>query len=277
MTHGPCHPSHNRPMPAPPLHVCRDVRALGPGVHLTDLESARHFGRHSHDTYGFGLVVAGAQQSASGRGAVEAFAGDLIATNPGEIHDGRPYGAASRRWRMVYLSADAMADAAGARELAIVRPVMHDARLASALATLFTRVFDGDDALGCEEAFVTACARLLDGHTTAAAPREVDASVVAARDRLAAGDLPPASLQDLATLAGLSRYQVLRRFEKAYGLPPHAWRLQHRTEQARGLIARGLTLADAAAAAGFADQSHLTRAFVRQFGFTPGAWRAAAA
>jgi AraC-like DNA-binding protein len=27
--------------------------------------------------------------------------------------------------------------------------------------------------------------------------------------------------------------------------------------------------------AGFADQSHLTRVFARQFGFTPGAWRRA--
>jgi len=33
--------------------------------------------------------------------------------------------------------------------------------------------------------------------------------------------------------------------------------------------------AAAAASAGFADQSHLTRVFVRHFGFTPGAWKTA--
>ena len=33
--------------------------------------------------------------------------------------------------------------------------------------------------------------------------------------------------------------------------------------------------ADAAAAAGFADQPHMTRIFTRQFGFTPGAWKSA--
>jgi AraC-like DNA-binding protein len=32
----------------------------------------------------------------------------------------------------------------------------------------------------------------------------------------------------------------------------------------------------AAAESGFADQSHLTRVFVRHFGFTPGEWRRAA-
>jgi AraC-like DNA-binding protein len=36
------------------------------------------------------------------------------------------------------------------------------------------------------------------------------------------------------------------------------------------LIAHGNSIADAAAEAGFADQSHLTRAFTRQFGISPG-------
>src|SRR5438034_1256745 len=96
------------------------------------------------------------------------------------------------------------------------------------------------------------------------------------RERLAddAGRVP--SLADLARLTGLSRYQVLRRFERAYGLPPHAWLLRRRAERARVLIRDGCTLAAAAAATGFADQSHMTRVFARQFGFTPGAWRRAA-
>jgi AraC-like DNA-binding protein len=77
-------------------------------------------------------------------------------------------------------------------------------------------------------------------------------------------------------MTGLSKYQVLRRFQKAYGVPPHAWLQQRRAERARSLIRHGARLAAAAAACGFADQSHLTRVFVRQFGFTPGAWRKAA-
>src|SRR2546426_4351702 len=84
------------------------------------------------------------------------------------------------------------------------------------------------------------------------------------------------SLADLARLTGLSRYQVLRRFERAYGLPPHAWLLRRRAERARVLIRDGCTLAAAALETGFADQSHMTRVFARQFGFTPGAWRRAA-
>jgi AraC-like DNA-binding protein len=97
------------------------------------------------------------------------------------------------------------------------------------------------------------------------------------RERLADAPSIPPTLAELAAMAGLSRYQVLRRFDKAYGLPPHAWLLRRRLERARVLIRDGCTLATAAAEAGFADQSHMTRAFVRHFGFTPGAWRRATA
>ena len=43
----------------------------------------------------------------------------------------------------------------------------------------------------------------------------------------------------------------------------------------RALVDDRLPPAIAAHDAGFADQSHMTRVFVRQYGFTPGAWRRA--
>ncbi|WP_246423470.1 helix-turn-helix domain-containing protein [Roseospira goensis] len=42
---------------------------------------------------------------------------------------------------------------------------------------------------------------------------------------------------------------------------------------ARRILA-GESLADAALAAGFSDQSHMTRHFLRAFGMTPGRWQA---
>jgi AraC-like DNA-binding protein len=43
---------------------------------------------------------------------------------------------------------------------------------------------------------------------------------------------------------------------------------------ARRAIAAGTPLAEAAAAAGFADQSHMTRQFGRAYGMTPGRFSA---
>ncbi|MBC8058618.1 MAG: helix-turn-helix transcriptional regulator, partial [Rhizobiales bacterium] len=95
--------------------------------------------------------------------------------------------------------------------------------------------------------------------------------------RLAAELCDPPCLAELAASAGLSRYQLLRHFEKEYGLPPHAWLQQQRVQSARGLIRRGTPLVQVAAACGFADQSHMTRVFARHLGFTPGAWQRASA
>jgi transcriptional regulator GlxA family with amidase domain len=115
---------------------------------------------------------------------------------------------------------------------------------------------------------------MLHGHSNVGAPAAAGAAgLPGVLERLADAGTEAPSLAELARLAGLGTYQLLRRFRAAYGTTPHAWLLQHRAEHARGLIAQGLPLAEAAACAGFADQPHLTRVFVQRFGFTPGAWR----
>jgi AraC-like DNA-binding protein len=272
-------------MPQPPAHHAIVDACPWVGIFGTRIESARHYGRHWHATHGIGLVERGGHRSASGRGPVDAHAGDTIATNPGEVHDGRPLGGTSRRWRMLYFDPGVLAAWAGVPgELELTRPAARDPVLAGQLQRLFGRL-DGWQArrtdlgrLACDEALAQLCAALPGRLATAAAgPPEVPADVRRARDRLAADLLQAPSLDELAALAGLGKYQLLRRFTQVHGLPPHAWLLQQRVERARASIRRGASLVQAAADAGFADQSHMTRMFVRHFGFTPGAWRRAVA
>jgi len=268
-------------MAPPPVHHCRVLPSPWPGVYAAEIRSARHYGRHSHGTFGFGVVAQGAHRSGSGRGTVDAFAGDVVTTNPGELHDGRPLGTPSRTWSTVYLEPQVLAALApaGGGDIAITAPVLSDPPLRRAIRDLLGTLRgwrQGAEALGCEEALVHACGLLLARHTTAqraAEPARIALEPI--RQRLA-DDLPCApSLAELAALAGASRFQLLRRFSAVFGCTPHAWLVQQRMERARGLIARRMALADAAAAAGFADQSHMTRFFTRQLGFTPGAWQRA--
>ncbi len=84
------------------------------------------------------------------------------------------------------------------------------------------------------------------------------------------------SLADLAAASGLSRYQVLRAFSRATGMTPHAYQMQRRLLRTRALIRQGCALADAAVASGFADQSHMTRLFVRTYGVSPRRYALAA-
>jgi AraC-like DNA-binding protein len=275
-----------------PHHHFQVLHSPWAAVHGTVMDSARHFSKHSHATYGLGWLEEGGQISASGRGVVEARAGDLISTNPGEVHDGRPLGLSSRRWKMVYLEPNVMSEAGGQQaDIEIKRPVIRDPQLALALQRLLRcleawRPVDAANnlsALACEQALVQVCALLLHGYTDAAPPAsrcgDEAMGMQRVRDRLAEVSVghhkEAASLSELAALCGLSKYQVLRQFQKTYGVPPHAWLVSLRCERARAAIQRGASLSDAAASSGFADQSHLSRHFLRQFGYTPGAWRSA--
>ena len=270
-------------------HVCRVITTPWPGVFGTEVDSDRHYDRHWHTTFGMGFIERGAHRSLSGRGMVDAHAGDVVTSNPGEVHDGRPLGGPSRRWRMVYVEPGVMAsmsDPAGAAalEMQLTRPVIQDRRLASVLRRLLRRLdrWNAESRpgsagrLACEESLVLACGLVVRHHSTAAPDREERSDLRRARERLADDIGNPPSLAELAAVAGLSKYQLLRRFEREYGTTPHGWLRQVRVERARAWIAGGARLAQVSADCGFADQSHMTRAFVRHFGFTPGAWGRAA-
>jgi AraC-like DNA-binding protein len=262
-----------------PVHRCRILPSPWPGLHAVETCSGRHYGRHSHGTYGFGFVDEGAHRSSSDRRSFDAYAGDIVATNPGEMHDGRPLGGPVRRWHTVYVEPQLLASAAGLRaagEVRITRAAFRDPDLRVALGHLVTRLDEpARDALACEEALVRACALLVARHTTEAAPAHAAIGMHRTRERLLADMAQPPSLAQLAAEAGVSRFQLLRRFAQVHGCTPHAFLVQQRAERARALIASGVELADAAASCGFADQAHMTRLFTRQFGFTPGAWQRA--
>lgn len=78
----------------------------------------------------------------------------------------------------------------------------------------------------------------------------------------------------IAAARGISREEFSRRFARATGLPPHAYRIIRRLNEARRRLRGGEPLAAVAAELGFADQSHFGRQFLRVFGVSPAAYRA---
>jgi AraC-like DNA-binding protein len=273
-----------------PLSHRSDVAATPlTGVFVTLTDSARSFPRHWHGTFGLGLVDRGAQRSASGRGEVEAFAGHCMTHNPGEVHDGTPIGDTARRWRMFHIEPPAIARLLGVARSSTLEwhaPVMDD----QALRTTLGRAFAASEVAGSaaatsgpmspallEEALLLAVGRASELAREPQPGRPDEANLAHVIERLADDVEQAPTLDELAALAGTSRYTLVRQFGRRHGLPPMAWLLQLRLQRARDRIAAGWTLADTALSCGFSDQSHLTRLFTRQFGHTPGAWRKAAA
>ena len=246
------------------------------------LLTEHQFPRHTHDGFGFGVITLGAQRSWSGMGWVEAGPGDVITVNPGEMHDGAPVGHPVRGWRMIHLTPTLMARAAaddGGTMPEIARPTLRDDTLARLVMRLHASCLAvTPEPWAVEEALLRAVAHLLQHHGSRGALRKAMAgspAVNAVRRRLDDAPEVPTSLAELAQIAGgCSRFQRLRAFARETGATPHAYLLQRRVGLARRLLAGGSTPANAALQAGFADQSHLTRAFRRQFGVTPARFRA---
>ena len=77
-------------------------------------------------------------------------------------------------------------------------------------------------------------------------------------------------LAQLAAVAGISRYHLLRSFRERYGLTPHAYQTQLRVHHAKELVFQGMPAKDAATESGFYDQAHMTTAVRSYVGATPG-------
>ncbi|HXV29255.1 MAG TPA: AraC family transcriptional regulator [Sinorhizobium sp.] len=251
------------------------------GVDVVEAATRHSFARHTHEQFGIGLIDQGAQKSLSGRGTVEAQAGEVITVNPGEVHDGAPIGNAGRSWRMLYLDPSlveaALGDITEGRRASceFSDPVIRNAVLATRLRAIFAVAAaedSSDTLLRWEQLAVALLAEAMRLAPQTSVSAKVPKSIAAAISLIDDDPLAPLTLADLARECGLSRFQVVRGFARATGLTPHAYLIQRRIDIVRRRITEGTPLAEAAVAGGFADQSHMTRVFVRKYGFSPGVY-----
>src|SRR6185312_13094307 len=92
------------------------------------------------------------------------------------------------------------------------------------------------------------------------------------REYIAAHACEQTPAETLEQIAGIDRFTIARHFRRAFGTSPDRYRTLRRLGLVRKAIEGGEPLARAAADAGFADQSHMTRQFKRAYGLTPAAW-----
>lgn len=236
--------------------------------------------RHAHDSYSFGITESGAQAFSCRGGRHVSSTGLVMAFNPDDPHDGQAGDAGGFTYRMVHVLPSAFAG-----PLPLFRaPVLADPAAAVAVRRLFAAVAGPASSLERDER-LDAAVRLLWRHAStglSAQPMQEQPEPAAA-DRIrsflhdhARTDITAVvTSDDIAAVAGCSRFAAYRAFVAAYGISPSDYQRQLRIRAARRLLAAGLAPAHAAAAAGFADQPHLTRWFRRYYGITPAAYQAA--
>lgn len=80
-------------------------------------------------------------------------------------------------------------------------------------------------------------------------------------------------LDQICRHAGLSKSTLLRAFTKAKGITPYRYLETVRINEAKKLLANGMSPLEAAIQTGFSDQSHFTNYFSSFIGLAPGVYR----
>lgn len=236
--------------------------------------SGRGYAFHRHDTYAIGRTLSGVQ-SFHYRGQLRhSLPGGSIVLHPDELHDGQAGTHAGFHYRMAYVQPALLQQALGGRALPFIETgLSQDPRLFHAIDTLIMRMDNPLDDLEEEDALYDLAQTMSVVAGTRRGRRSFDfVAAERAREFILASLESKVTLDELSAVSGNDRWSLSRDFRALYGTSPYRYLTMRRLELARSRIARGEDLASAAAAAGFADQSHMTRHFVQAYGLPPGAW-----
>lgn len=247
--------------------------------------TARFYGHaydpHRHECYAIGITDWGVQSFRYCGAERASLRGQVIVIHPDEPHDGHAGVPSGFAYRMLYLDPALVQRALGVASAPPFVPevVAEDTETASILAEAFADFPAPLEPLawdGIVARLADVLARRCDRRRGRAPGTRARARVEAARSFLAAECARPIASADLELVTGLDRFALAREFRAVLGTSPHRYLVGRRLDLARALIMSGTGLADAAAAAGFVDQSHLTRQFKARYGVTPGRWAALA-
>lgn len=236
---------------------------------------------HVHDTWALMILDGGRVDFALDRERHGLGVSDaVVLLPPGVAHDGRTVTEAGFRKRVLYLDASVLPEhLTGA---AVDAPLLFDGVLRRRVHGLHRALGTPEVPSGAVDALETGSRlafvrehlhRRLVGRAGRAAPAYAAPGAgvaVRLRELLDARVVEGITLDEAAAELGHPHpTQLIRSFRAAYGLPPHAYLTGRRVAVARRLLLAGVRPAEAATAAGFYDQAHLTRHFGRHVGTSP--------
>lgn len=234
------------------------VKVPGIGELMIGVNTRRGSRPHFHGGYSIGIFHL--PSSIWCRGEVRSvLPHQIVILEPGEVHGGKGHTGDCPQDGMVIDSATMLKLFGAERPAKFDEPVIDD----QAITAEFSEAFRSSRRAYVERAISALFLR----HGRQAA-HSVRPAELAIKDQ--SFDLPVAAQ---AEKARLSRSYYSRKIVSTTGLSPCDHRRMQRVDTARLLIDQGLSLAEVAASAGFADQAHMTRQMRELCGVTPGALR----
>lgn len=237
------------------------------------------FARHSHDECVIGVNLLGEEKVWLDRREFDAGPGSITLYNPGQIQGGGAAEGAPWHFVSLYATADQLAADLGLAHLEFDRSLCFQPDLAQRLAAAIKGALSTDTLVRelNEEALVLLLGQVVNtsGVRLPGSANTGKPLINRAQELLAAQLHQPLTLDHLGVELGLSKFHLLRAFQKETGLTPREWAMQLRTRRAKGLLRNGVPASAAAHTLGFADQSNLNRHFRAAYGITPGVYQRA--
>lgn len=229
---------------------------------------------HRHDTYSIGRTLSGVQSFHYKGTMRHGMPGNTLVLHPDEVHDCMAGTEAGSRYRVAYVDPALIQQVLGGEPLPfIVGGLSSHPRLYRASESFMQAMDHPLDAMEEQDALFDLAMAL---RAVAGKPRGRKRLDYRATERAREFILEhlhmSITLEMLEHASGRERWSLSRDFRVLYGTSPYRFVTLRRLDQFRGLVLNGFTLVDAALAAGFHDQSHMTRHFTRCYGVPPSRW-----
>lgn len=240
------------------------------------------FPPHEHEEFTLGFIEQGVQAySVEGKKKVMIPSGTICPINPGQVHSGDPGIEAGWSQRVIFITPANLAhcvkdtlDCEHLSDLHFKDCVLFDKQVLAALYKAHI-TSESSDLTSLEKGtYLVEALKLLTTRYAGARQSKhlqpiLPNAIKRAREYIDEhyGNNP--SLEEIAAIAELSPYHLLRVFKSFIGIAPHAYLIQRRVESVRSQIIKGRPLKVIADATGYSDQAHLSREFRRFYGVPP--------
>lgn len=235
------------------------------------------FPNHFHDYYVIGFVEGGRRHLWCRNEEYDLSSGDLILFNPRDSHCCAPLDGEILDYRAVNIPLDIMEQAA--KEITgksfvphFTQNVVYQSDITQSLGKLYNTILHNSPRMEREEAFFFLLYQVLKDYAASFEDADIlppNPQIQTLCTYMEEHFAENITLDDLLTMTSFGKSYLLRSFTRQIGVSPYRYLQTVRLGRAKKFLEQGITPVEAAAMAGFSDQSHFTNFFREFIGLTP--------
>ncbi|APT46192.1 AraC family transcriptional regulator [Bacillus safensis] len=235
------------------------------------------FPNHFHTYYVIGFIEDGQRRLICQNQEYIIEKGDILLFNPYDNHACEQIDHRTLDYRCLNIEADVL-EKVFQHKPHFKAPVFSQSELTNPLYDLHQMITEEAPALNKQETFYFFMKQLIEAYADTpggkvSAAHANEQKVQDVQQYIETHLTENISLDDLGELVSMNKYSLLRAFTKFRGITPYRYLQTVRVNYAKELLAQGVKPVDAAASAGFSDQSHLSHFFSEFIGLTPGQYQ----